>query len=38
VRFADGTLIDSDNADALPPVMTLPETESHELTVVWRCP
>ncbi|WP_256661777.1 type VI secretion system baseplate subunit TssK [Klebsiella michiganensis] len=38
VRFADGTLTDSDNADALPPVMTLPETESHELTVVLALP
>lgn len=38
MRFADGTLTDSDNADALPPVMTLPETESHELTVVLALP
>ncbi|ENW0882913.1 MULTISPECIES: type VI secretion system baseplate subunit TssK [Klebsiella] len=38
VRFADGTLTDSDNADVLPPVMTLPETESHELTVVLALP
>lgn len=38
VRFADGTLIDSDNADALPPVMNLPETEHHELTVVLALP
>jgi len=36
VRFADGTLIDTDNADALPPVMTLPE--GHELTVVLALP
>ncbi|HFK4476796.1 TPA: type VI secretion system baseplate subunit TssK [Citrobacter sedlakii] len=36
VRFADGTLTDTDNADALPPVMTLPE--NHELTVVLALP
>ncbi|MDR3104209.1 MAG: type VI secretion system baseplate subunit TssK [Yokenella regensburgei] len=36
VRFADGTLIDTDNADALPPVMTLPPIG--ELTVVLALP
>ncbi|MBN4832537.1 type VI secretion system baseplate subunit TssK [Enterobacter hormaechei] len=36
VRFADGTLIDTDNADALPPVMLLPERS--ELTVVLALP
>jgi len=36
VRFADGTLIDTDNADTLPPVMTLPQ--SSELTVVLALP
>ncbi|WP_227508848.1 type VI secretion system baseplate subunit TssF, partial [Klebsiella michiganensis] len=33
VRFADGTLTDSDNADALPPVMTLPENEKLSLSL-----
>lgn len=32
VRFADGTLTDSGNADPLPPAMTLPQ--ANELTVV----
>ncbi|WP_312212406.1 type VI secretion system baseplate subunit TssK [Pseudescherichia sp.] len=36
VRFADGTLTDTGNADALPPVMTLPQTS--ELTVVLALP
>lgn len=36
VRFADGTLTDTDNSDALPPVMTLPERQ--ELTVVLALP
>ena len=36
VRFADGTLIDTGNADALPPVMILPQTS--ELTVVLALP
>ena len=36
VRFADGTLTDSDNADALPSAMTLPQT--NELTVVLALP
>ena len=36
VRFADGTLIDTDNADALPPVMVLPPVS--ELTVVLALP
>ena len=36
VRFADGMLIDTDNADSLPAVMTLPE--SHTLTVVLALP
>ena len=36
VRFADGTLIDTDNADPLPPAMILPQT--NELTVVLALP
>ena len=36
VRFADGTLIDTDNADPLPPVIVLPERS--ELTVVLALP
>jgi type VI secretion system protein ImpJ len=38
VRFQDGTLIDTDNADSLPPVLSL-ESESQEVTVVLalRC-
>ncbi|MDN8559100.1 type VI secretion system baseplate subunit TssK [Citrobacter werkmanii] len=36
VRFADGTLIDTDNADVLPPVMALPPVS--ELTVVLALP
>lgn len=36
VRFADGTFIDTDNADALPPVMMLPSVS--ELTVVLALP
>lgn len=37
VRFRDGTLIDTDNADALPPVLSL-EGESHEVVVVLALP
>lgn len=37
-RFPDGTLIDSDNADALPEVMVLPQADSRELTVVLALP
>lgn len=36
VRFADGALIDTDNADALPPVRVLPHMS--ELTVVLALP
>lgn len=36
VRFADGTLIDTDNADPLPSVLTLPDRS--ELTVVLALP
>ena len=36
VRYADGTLIDTDNADPLPPVLVLPERS--ELTVVLALP
>ncbi|ECU9385940.1 type VI secretion system baseplate subunit TssK [Salmonella enterica subsp. enterica serovar Newport] len=36
VRFADGTLVDTDNTDALPPVMALPG--SHDVTVVLALP
>ncbi len=38
VRFPDGTLIDSDNADALPAVMVLPQEDCRELTVVLALP
>jgi len=37
VRFQDGTLIDTDNADALPPVLSL-GGESHETVVVIALP
>lgn len=37
VRFQDGTLIDTDNADALPPTLTL-NHESHEVIVVLALP
>lgn len=37
VRFQDGTLIDTDNADALPPVLSL-ESESQAVTVVLALP
>ncbi|WP_199557015.1 type VI secretion system baseplate subunit TssK [Enterobacter kobei] len=37
VRFQDGTLIDTDNADPLPPVLSL-ESESQEVTVVLALP
>ncbi|WP_312416572.1 type VI secretion system baseplate subunit TssK [Pseudescherichia sp.] len=36
VRFADGTLTDTGNADPLPPAMTLPQ--ANELTVVLALP
>lgn len=36
VRFADGTLTDTGNADALPPALILPQTS--ELTVVLALP
>lgn len=37
VRFQDGTLIDTNNADSLPPVLSL-ESESQEVTVVLALP
>jgi len=37
VRFQDGTLIDTDNADALPPVLTL-SGEQHETVVMLALP
>jgi type VI secretion system protein ImpJ len=37
VRFRDGTLIDTNNADALPPVLSL-DGESHEVVVVLALP
>lgn len=37
VRFQDGTLIDTDNADALPPVLTL-TGEQHETIVMLALP
>ena len=37
VRFQDGTLIDTDNADELPPVLSL-ESASHEERVVLALP
>ena len=37
VRFQDGTLIDTDNADSLPPVLSL-ESESQEVTVMLALP
>ncbi|MEJ8322505.1 type VI secretion system baseplate subunit TssK [Kosakonia sacchari] len=37
VRFQDGTLIDTDNADALPPALSL-EGEPHEVVVVLALP
>lgn len=37
VRFQDGTLIDTDNADTLPPVLSL-ERESQEVTAVLALP
>lgn len=37
VRFQDGTVIDTDNADSLPPVLSL-EGESHEVFVVLALP
>ncbi len=38
IRFPDGTLIDTDNADDLPPVLSL-ESESQDMVVVLalRC-
>lgn len=37
VRFQDGTLIDTDNADTLPPVLSL-ESVSHEVKVLLALP
>jgi type VI secretion system protein ImpJ len=37
IRFSDGTLIDTDNADDLPPALLL-ESESHEVVVVLALP
>ena len=37
VRFQDGTLIDTDNADSLPPALSL-ENESHDVVVVLALP
>jgi len=37
VRFSDGTLIDTDNADALPPTLSL-AGESHDVMVVLALP
>ena len=37
VRFPDGTLIDTDNADALPPVLSL-DSESHDVMVLLALP
>jgi len=37
VRFQDGTLVDTGNADALPPVLSL-DGESHETVVVLALP
>ena len=37
IRFPDGTLIDTDNADSLPPVLAL-EGESQEVAVVLALP
>ncbi|MNG58270.1 ImpA domain protein [compost metagenome] len=37
VRFPDGTLIDTDNADALPPVLSL-DSESHDVVVLLALP
>jgi type VI secretion system protein ImpJ len=37
IRFQDGTLVDSDNADGLPSVLSL-EGESHETIVVLALP
>ena len=37
IRFQDGTLIDTDNADALPPVLSL-EHVSHEVVVLLALP
>ncbi|WP_159565025.1 type VI secretion system baseplate subunit TssK [Budvicia diplopodorum] len=38
VRFSDGTLIDSNEADALPPTLTLTDTSSREITVMLALP
>ena len=37
IRFPDGTLIDTDNADALPPALSL-ESESHDVVVELALP
>ncbi|ELQ6261323.1 type VI secretion system baseplate subunit TssK [Cronobacter malonaticus] len=38
VRFPDGTLIDSDSADALPPTLTLSEAQRSDVTVLLALP
>ncbi|AYN27056.1 type VI secretion system baseplate subunit TssK [Buttiauxella sp. 3AFRM03] len=38
VRFQDGTLIDTDNADALPPALSLQDCEAHDIVVVLALP
>ncbi|WP_105628118.1 type VI secretion system baseplate subunit TssK [Cronobacter malonaticus] len=38
VRFPDGTLIDSDSADALPPNLTLSEAQRSDVTVLLALP
>ncbi|EOC0417682.1 type VI secretion system baseplate subunit TssK [Cronobacter malonaticus] len=38
VRFPDGTLIDSDSADALPPTLTLSEALRGDITVLLALP
>ncbi|WKZ93508.1 type VI secretion system baseplate subunit TssK [Chimaeribacter arupi] len=38
VRFPDGTLTDSENADALPPTLTLPEINHRNITVMLALP
>ncbi|CCK09730.1 Uncharacterized protein ImpJ/VasE [Cronobacter sakazakii 696] len=38
VRFPDGTLTDSDSADALPPTLTLSEAQRSDITVLLALP
>ncbi len=38
VRFPDGTLVDTDCADALPPTLTLSDTSSRDITVLLALP